>query len=415
MTKLSDAMTYTNYHTSTIDAGFTIVELLVVIVVIGILAAISVVAYTGISQKAIASSLQSDLSGSASKLKMYQIDHGSYPTSLDGNYCPLGSAPSPDTRHCLKASPGTTLSYTAVGSGFTLDATHTASGVTYRVTEISSPTLVASLTCPSGFIIVPGSATYGTSDFCVMKYEAKQVGATNVPESVAAGEPWWGTVNRTTAAAYSANVVGCTGCHLITEAEWLTIAQNVLGVDSNWDDGAGNHAVGTGYIYGGNCDGNVDDGPFFLAASSNDADGYYGTYFTAPARTRRTLTLSNGNVIWDLSGNINEWTSGTTSGGHQPGAVSDASYKNRAWGGITKHGEISPDPFPATTGITGAGSWGPSNGIGRLISSNANDATLAYIFRGGDFTNNCYNGAGVLAMAFTTNAGNNSFGFRVTR
>ncbi|MFZ2125552.1 MAG: prepilin-type N-terminal cleavage/methylation domain-containing protein, partial [Candidatus Saccharimonadales bacterium] len=43
------------------NRGFTIVELLVVIVVIGILAAITIVSYAGISQRAVAVSLQSDL------------------------------------------------------------------------------------------------------------------------------------------------------------------------------------------------------------------------------------------------------------------------------------------------------------------------------------------------------------------
>lgn len=42
--------------------GFTIVELLVVIVVIGILAAISVVSYNGVSKKAVEASLVADLS-----------------------------------------------------------------------------------------------------------------------------------------------------------------------------------------------------------------------------------------------------------------------------------------------------------------------------------------------------------------
>src|ERR1039457_5880303 len=90
------------------NRGFTIVELLVVIVVIGILAAITIVAYSGITQKAVASSLQSDLTNSAQQLKLYYADHGSYPTSLSSN-CPLGSTPpSPDTRYCLKASAGNT-------------------------------------------------------------------------------------------------------------------------------------------------------------------------------------------------------------------------------------------------------------------------------------------------------------------
>lgn len=48
-------------HQDNSNTGFTIVELLVVIVVIGILAAITIVAYTGISKQAVISSLQSDL------------------------------------------------------------------------------------------------------------------------------------------------------------------------------------------------------------------------------------------------------------------------------------------------------------------------------------------------------------------
>jgi len=62
--------------------GFTIVELLVVIVVIGILAAITLVAYTGISSKATVASLRSDLSNSSTMLGMYYTDHGNYPVSL---------------------------------------------------------------------------------------------------------------------------------------------------------------------------------------------------------------------------------------------------------------------------------------------------------------------------------------------
>src|ERR1039457_1379122 len=90
--------------------GFTIVELLVVIVVIGILAAITIVAYSGISSRAVASSLQSDLTNDATKLKAYQTLYGSYPTApLDGNNCP--TAPTVDTNYCLKVASGATLAY----------------------------------------------------------------------------------------------------------------------------------------------------------------------------------------------------------------------------------------------------------------------------------------------------------------
>lgn len=62
--------------------GFTIVELLVVIVVIGVLAAITIVAYTGITNRAIISSLQSDLANASTTLKLDQTTTGTFPTSL---------------------------------------------------------------------------------------------------------------------------------------------------------------------------------------------------------------------------------------------------------------------------------------------------------------------------------------------
>lgn len=61
--------------------GFTIVELLIVIVVIAILAAISIVAYTGIQNRANDSAVQSDLAAAAKALELYKTDKGSYPDS----------------------------------------------------------------------------------------------------------------------------------------------------------------------------------------------------------------------------------------------------------------------------------------------------------------------------------------------
>lgn len=61
------------------QAGFTIVELLIVIVVIGILAAITVVAFNGVQGRAHDISIQNDLQSIAKKLEMYKADFAVYP------------------------------------------------------------------------------------------------------------------------------------------------------------------------------------------------------------------------------------------------------------------------------------------------------------------------------------------------
>lgn len=59
--------------------GFTIVELLIVIVVIGILAAIVIVAYNGIQSRAIDSVVQSDLKNYTNKVLQFYAVNGRYP------------------------------------------------------------------------------------------------------------------------------------------------------------------------------------------------------------------------------------------------------------------------------------------------------------------------------------------------
>lgn len=61
------------------QTGFTIVELLIVIVIIGILAALVIVAYNGIQNRSYDSAVRSDLNNVAKKIKIYGIENGSYP------------------------------------------------------------------------------------------------------------------------------------------------------------------------------------------------------------------------------------------------------------------------------------------------------------------------------------------------
>ena len=60
--------------------GFTIVELLIVIVIIGILAAITIVAYNGIQSRARETSLKSDLANVAKQIELFRAD-GDYPAN----------------------------------------------------------------------------------------------------------------------------------------------------------------------------------------------------------------------------------------------------------------------------------------------------------------------------------------------
>lgn len=69
--------------------GFTIVELLIVIVVIAILAAITVVAFNGVQNRGIDASVQSDIKNLATKIKLFYADNAVYPIGL-ADFNPLG-------------------------------------------------------------------------------------------------------------------------------------------------------------------------------------------------------------------------------------------------------------------------------------------------------------------------------------
>jgi prepilin-type N-terminal cleavage/methylation domain-containing protein len=65
------------------ERGFTIVELLIVIVVIGILAAIVIVAYNGIQDRAKNTKYQTDATAIVKGAEAVNADLGAYPTGTD--------------------------------------------------------------------------------------------------------------------------------------------------------------------------------------------------------------------------------------------------------------------------------------------------------------------------------------------
>lgn len=98
--------------------GFTIVELLIVIVVIAILAAITIVAYNGVTQKANASVAQNNASEVEKKLKLYAVENGdAYPADLSS----IG----------LVSGDSTTYQYTPGSAGYCV--TTTTKGTSYYV------------------------------------------------------------------------------------------------------------------------------------------------------------------------------------------------------------------------------------------------------------------------------------------
>ena len=125
--------------------GFTIVELLIVIVVIGILAALVITTFTGIQQQARDTERQTDINAIHSQLEAYYAQNGYYPGDAEitvgnlqgldpealiapgGNTAP-GTAASTTTQYHYNAMPDACAIATTDCTSYTLNATLEAGG-----------------------------------------------------------------------------------------------------------------------------------------------------------------------------------------------------------------------------------------------------------------------------------------------
>ena len=72
-------------HTRKVRGGFTLIELAVIIVVVGILAGVGTVSYSAYMKRADEKAAEADLRQAAAQLEKYKADHGDYPLAHTGS------------------------------------------------------------------------------------------------------------------------------------------------------------------------------------------------------------------------------------------------------------------------------------------------------------------------------------------
>jgi formylglycine-generating enzyme required for sulfatase activity len=237
--------------------------------------------------------------------------------------------------------------------------------------------------CPDNWFRVPGNLLYGTHSFCVMKYEAKDDGSGN-PVSKADGTPWVNITQLNAKAKCEA-----IGAHLITENEWLSIVRNLELQASNWTGGS----IGSGQIPRGNSD------------SSAAMDG--STELTGV--NKRTHTLSNGEVVWDLAGNVWEWTDATILGKNQPSGATTG-FNWREYTALTNYRGLTPE------NLLPMNNYNSGQGYGRIYSDGTATNNTNYAFlRGGYWGSGTYAGVLTLVLNYGPGSSYSNVGFRCGR
>ena len=104
-------------------AGFTLIEILLVVVIIGILAAVAVPRFAGRTGEAKEGAAKASIKAIGVALDLYEMDHGSYPSSLSALVDNSGSPEwrGPYLKDGLPKDPwGNDFIYTAQGASYDL-------------------------------------------------------------------------------------------------------------------------------------------------------------------------------------------------------------------------------------------------------------------------------------------------------
>jgi len=372
--KIMENKTMKNQTLKHSQSSFTLIELLVVIVIIGILAGVLIVSFDKTTDTARDTRDKAQLASLRNTILAYGVSNNfTFPVSNPVR-CNVGDSSNLGCADLATAIPNLPrpvsgngyYGYISNGKGFILQATlsdNTLYTVNYTI----------STACPTGYI----DSGYG---FCVMQYEAKNVGG--VATSQSGGTPW---INITQPNAITTCSNLGLSYHLITNQEWVLLANDIVGVANNWTSGI----VGQGLLVRGNSNGS--------AALDGSAPG------TPQTTNYRIHTLTNGSSIWDLAGNVWEWTNDTCQSGTGFGKwYNIGSYIEWTDANLSDYEKSMAGP---------PGSYTSTQGMGRYGGCSANGNAFV---RGGNFDHSSVAGAFALWLGtLPTSAGNR--GFRCAR